>query len=42
MFLLSKPKSDVAKYKEGYAIVGLGWLLVALIGAFLTSITNSQ
>ncbi len=33
LFFLSKPKSDVAKYKEGYAIVGIGWLLVALIGS---------
>ena len=33
LLTLSKPKSDVAKYREGYAIVGICWLLVALIGS---------
>jgi len=32
LFSISKPTSDIAKYREGYAIVGIGWLLVVLIG----------
>ena len=28
-----KPESQVVKYREGYAIVGMGWLIVSLIGA---------
>ncbi|AGK61698.1 potassium uptake protein, TrkH family [Archaeoglobus sulfaticallidus PM70-1] len=28
-----KPKSEVFRYKEGFAIVGLGWFLISLIGA---------
>ena len=27
-----KPESQVVKYREGYAIVGLGWLTVSIIG----------
>ncbi len=30
---LSKPESEIAKYKEGYAIVGLGWLFVSILGS---------
>ncbi len=30
---LIKPKSDVFRYKEGFAIVGLGWLLISIMGA---------
>ncbi len=33
VYLASKPESDIAKYKEGYAIVGMGWLLIALAGS---------
>lgn len=28
-----KPESQVVKYREGYAIVGLGWLTASIIGA---------
>jgi trk system potassium uptake protein TrkH len=30
---LIKPKSDVFRYKEGFAIVGLGWLFISIMGA---------
>jgi|Deesub1362A_J573_1020465.scaffolds.fasta_scaffold00236_4 trk system potassium uptake protein TrkH len=30
---LIKPESDLFRYKEGFAIVGLGWLLISLMGA---------
>jgi len=30
---LIKLESEFARYKEGYAIVGLGWLLVSIVGA---------
>jgi trk system potassium uptake protein TrkH len=30
---IMKPESEVVKYREGYAIVGLGWLIVSIIGA---------
>ncbi|WP_456477665.1 TrkH family potassium uptake protein [Geoglobus ahangari] len=33
VYVISKPESDVAKYKEGYAIVGIGWLLIAIAGS---------
>ncbi|WP_456368495.1 TrkH family potassium uptake protein [Geoglobus sp.] len=32
-YVFSKPESEIAKYKEGYAIVGIGWLLIALAGS---------
>ena len=28
-----RPKSDVFRYKEGFAIVGLGWLFISIMGA---------
>ncbi len=28
-----QPKSDVFRYKEGFAIVGLGWLFISVMGA---------
>ena len=31
--LLSKPKKDAINYKEGFAIVGFGWILVTVLGA---------
>ncbi len=33
VYFLVKPHSHTAKYKEGYAIVGIGWLLIAAIGS---------
>jgi trk system potassium uptake protein TrkH len=32
LFLI-KPRSDVFRYKEGFAIVGLGWLFISIMGA---------
>lgn len=32
LYFTQKPESEYAKYKEGYAIVGLGWLAVVFIG----------
>ncbi len=33
LYFLIKPHTQTAKYKEGYAIVGIGWLLIAIIGS---------
>ncbi len=33
LYFTVKPHSHTAKYKEGYAIVGIGWLLIASIGS---------
>ncbi|MFP3909249.1 MAG: TrkH family potassium uptake protein [Halobacteriota archaeon] len=35
IFILLKPESEVFRYKEGLAIVGLGWFLVSFIGSFV-------
>ncbi|AIY90810.1 TrkH family potassium uptake protein [Geoglobus acetivorans] len=32
-YVSSRPESEYAKYKEGYAIVGLGWLITVLVGS---------
>jgi len=34
IFIYLKPESDIFRYKEGLAIVGLGWILVSFIGSF--------
>jgi len=33
LFMAIKPESDLLRYKEGLAIVGLGWLFVSIIGS---------
>jgi len=33
IFIIPKPESQIFRYKEGLAIVGLGWFLVSLIGS---------
>ncbi len=33
VLILKTPESDLVRFKESFAIVGLGWLIVSLIGA---------
>ncbi|AEA46772.1 TrkH family potassium uptake protein [Archaeoglobus veneficus] len=33
VFMLLKPESELLRYKEGMAIVGLGWLSVSIVGS---------
>ncbi len=35
LFTFLKPESEVFRYKEGLAIVGLGWFLVSFVGSFV-------
>ena len=43
-FVLLKPKAESISYKEGFMIVGLGWILVSAFGALpfmLSGVCNS-
>ena len=40
LFIILKPESEVFRYKEGLAIVGLGWFLVSLIGSLPFAFTD--
>lgn len=35
VFIFLKPESEVFRYKEGLAIVGLGWFLISFIASFV-------